>query len=227
VENAVMNVRLHSEWLEVLGDEFGKPYFRALKSFLVEEKKHYRIYPPGPLIFNALNSTPYSKVKVVILGQDPYHGEGQAHGLCFSVPKGVAPPPSLQNIFKELKADLGLDPPSHGCLQAWAERGVLLLNAVLTVRANQPRSHAGKGWEIFTDAVIQSLNAREKPVCFMLWGRDARSKKQLLQEDKHLILEAAHPSPFSASGFLGCRHFSKANQWLQAQGIEPVDWSLD
>jgi len=222
-----MNVRLHSEWLEVLGDEFGKPYFRALKSFLVEEKKHYRIYPPGPLIFNALNSTPYSKVKVVILGQDPYHGEGQAHGLCFSVPKGVAPPPSLQNIFKELKADLGLDPPSHGCLQAWAERGVLLLNAVLTVRANQPRSHAGKGWEIFTDAVIQSLNAREKPVCFMLWGRDARSKKQLLQEDKHLILEAAHPSPFSASGFLGCRHFSKANQWLQAQGIEPVDWSLD
>lgn len=221
------NVRLHPEWLEVLGDEFGKPYFQALRSFLVEEKKHYRIFPPGPLIFNALNSTPYSRVKVVILGQDPYHGEGQAHGLCFSVPKGVATPPSLQNIFKELKADLGLEPPSHGCLQAWADRGVLLLNAVLTVRANQPRSHAGKGWEIFTDAVIQSLNVREKPVCFMLWGRDARSKKQLLQADKHLILEAAHPSPFSASGFLGCRHFSKANQWLQAQGIEPVDWSLD
>lgn len=227
MESTVTNVRLHPEWLEVLGEEFRKPYFLALKSFLMEEKKHYRIYPPGPLIFNALNSTPYSRVKVVILGQDPYHGEGQAHGLCFSVPKGVAPPPSLQNIFKELKADLGLEPPTHGCLQAWADRGVLLLNAVLTVRANQPRSHAGKGWENFTDAVIQSLNVRQQPVCFMLWGRDARAKKNLLQADRHLILEAAHPSPFSAAGFLGCRHFSKANQWLQAHGIEPVDWSLD
>lgn len=227
MENTSANIRLHPEWLEVIGAEFEKPYFLALKAFLLEEKKHYRIYPPGSLIFNALNTTPYSRVKVVILGQDPYHGEGQAHGLCFSVPAGVAPPPSLQNIFKELRADLGVQMPSHGCLQAWAERGVLLMNAVLTVRANQPRSHAGKGWETFTDAVIEALNRREKPLCFMLWGRDARAKKALLNGQRHLILEAAHPSPFSATGFHGCRHFSKANQWLQAQSIEPIDWSLE
>ncbi|MCS6979988.1 MAG: uracil-DNA glycosylase [Flavobacteriales bacterium] len=222
----VNNIKLHPEWRALLEQEFHKPYFERLKLFLREEKKQYRIFPPGSLIFNALNTTPPSRIKVVILGQDPYHGEGQAHGLCFSVLPGVAQPPSLQNIFKELEADLGLPPPTHGCLQAWAERGVLLLNTVLTVRANQPRSHAGKGWEVFTDAVLQAVNEKAEPVCFMLWGRDARSKKDLLDTRRHLVLEAAHPSPFSASGFLGCRHFSKANQWLLEQGIEPVDWSL-
>ncbi|MCS6981149.1 MAG: uracil-DNA glycosylase [Flavobacteriales bacterium] len=220
------SVKLHPEWLSVLSSEFEKPYFLRLKLFLKEEKRNYTIYPPGPLIFNALNSTPLSAVKVVILGQDPYHGPGQAHGLCFSVPPGVPKPPSLQNIFKELQADLGIPEPPHGCLQAWAQRGVLLLNTVLTVRANQPRSHAGKGWEIFTDAVIRAVNDRPVPVCFMLWGRDACAKKNHLDTSRHLVLEAAHPSPYSANGFFGCRHFSKANRWLQEQGLEPVDWRL-
>jgi len=220
-------INLHPEWLDLLSEEFGKPYFLNLKKFLEEEKKNYNIYPPGSLIFNALNSTPYSRVKAVILGQDPYHGKGQAHGLCFSVPKGVAIPPSLQNIYKELESDIGIKPPAHGCLQKWAEEGVLLLNTVLTVRANQPRSHAGKGWDVFTHAIIHVLNQKKQPVIFLLWGKDAAEKKNLLNNPIHLVLQAAHPSPFSAKGFLGCRHFSKANQWLKENGVEPIDWALD
>ena len=217
-------------WDQVLFGEFEKEYYLRLRDFLKEEyfqQNSYEIYPSMYDIFNAMKATPYNSVKVVLLGQDPYHGPGQAHGMCFSVPRGVKPPPSLQNIFRELHDDLGCDFPEHGCLESWAEQGVLLLNTVLTVRAGQAGSHRGKGWEIFTDTVIRKLNEREEPTVFLLWGANARSKKSLITNPGHLILEAAHPSPLSAfNGFFGCRHFSQANDFLQSQGIGPVDWQI-
>ena len=220
-----VNVQIEESWKEILHEEFEKPYFSQLKDFLIEEKRKYVIYPPGSLIFNAFNQTPFDKVKVVILGQDPYHGPGQAHGLCFSVPDGVQSPPSLQNIFKEINSDTGTPIPQSGNLTRWAKQGVFLLNAILTVRAHSPKSHQGKGWEIFTDAVIRKISTEKSGVVFLLWGRDARNKASLIDRDKHLILEAPHPSPYSADyGFFGCRHFSKANEFLQRKGKDPVIW---
>lgn len=219
--------QIDEEWKEILEDEFQKPYFEVLKDFLVEEKNRYIVYPPGPKIFEAFNRTPYSKVKIVLLGQDPYHGPGQAHGLCFSVPEGIIFPPSLQNILKELEADLGYPYPKSGNLSAWADQGVLLINATLTVRANMAGSHQGKGWELFTDAVIKKLSEDRNGLVFLLWGRYAQNKKVLIDQNKHFILEAPHPSPLSVyRGFFGCRHFSKANQWLEKNGKIPVDWKL-
>ncbi|HEY4788170.1 MAG TPA: uracil-DNA glycosylase [Bacteroidales bacterium] len=222
-----MNPVIHESWKEVLSDEFDKPYFSALKKFLIEEKSKYEVYPPGSLIFNAFNKTPFDQVKVVLLGQDPYHGPGQAHGLCFSVPNGITPPPSLVNIFKEIHDDLGLPVPNHGNLEAWARQGVLLLNATLTVQANKPLSHQNKGWEIFTDRVIQVLSEKKKGLVFLLWGRNAKAKETLIDGTKHFILKAAHPSPYSAeSGFFGCRHFSKTNEILEKQSLSPIDWRI-
>jgi uracil-DNA glycosylase len=218
---------IHESWKEVLIEEFNKPYFADLKKFLVEEKAMNAVYPPGNLIFNAFNQTPFDQVKVVLLGQDPYHGKGQAHGLCFSVPQGIAAPPSLVNIFKEIQTDIGLPVPNHGNLEAWAKQGVMLLNATLTVRANQALSHQNKGWETFTDRVIQVLSERKKGLVFLLWGRNAKAKEAFIDTSKHFILKAAHPSPFSAdSGFFGCRHFSKTNEILQRQSITPIDWRI-
>jgi uracil-DNA glycosylase len=218
---------IHESWKEVLFDEFNKSYFGDLKKFLVKEKAMHTVYPPGNLIFNAFNQTPFDQVKVVLLGQDPYHGKGQAHGLCFSVPQGIAAPPSLVNIFKEIQTDIGLPVPNHGNLEAWAKQGVLLLNATLTVRANQALSHQGKGWETFTDRVIQVLSERKKGLIFLLWGRNAKAKEAFIDASKHFVLKAAHPSPFSAdSGFFGCRHFSKTNEILQRQSATPIDWKL-
>ena len=222
-----MSPQLEPSWLEILASEFEQPYFASLKAFLLEEKRQYAVYPPGPLIFNAFAHTPFDKVKVVILGQDPYHGTGQAHGLCFSVPDGVKPPPSLINMYKEIHGDLGISPSASGNLECWADRGVFLLNATLTVRASTAGSHQNKGWERFTDKVIQNLSSLRENLVFMLWGNYARAKKTLIDAQKHLILEAAHPSPFSANnGFFGCRHFSKANEYLRQQGVEPIDWSV-
>ncbi|HHW59403.1 MAG: uracil-DNA glycosylase [Bacteroidales bacterium] len=221
-----MNPIIEKNWKEILWDEFQKPYFKEIKKFLIEEKKKYRVFPPGSLMFNAFNLTPFNKVKVVIIGQDPYHGYGQAHGLCFSVPKGVTKPPSLINIFKELKEDLGIDPPNHGDLSGWAKQGVFLINAILTVRENAPESHRNIGWEKFTNKAIQSLSEKKKHLVFMLWGAYAQEKEKLIDPSKHLILKAAHPSPYSAKrGFFGCHHFSKANQYLIANDIEPIRWS--
>lgn len=216
------------KWQSHLQSEFSKPYFLELQQFLQAEKnKAEIIYPPEPLWFNALNKTVFDKVKVVILGQDPYHGEGQAHGLSFSVPLGIRPPPSLVNIFKELKSDLGLPIPSHGNLEKWSERGVLLLNACLTVRAGHAGSHHGKGWEQFTDAIIEILNQKKAQLIFLLWGSPAQKKGALINALKHTILTAPHPSPLSAyRGFLGCKHFSKANSLLIAAGHEAIDWKL-
>ncbi len=223
----MINPRIHDSWKELLIEEFNQPYFSALKNFLVEEMNTHVVYPPGKKIFSALDRTPYDKVKVVILGQDPYHGKGQAHGLCFSVPPGITSPPSLVNIFKELHNDLGVPIPSHGNLEPWADQGVLLLNATLTVRARQAGSHQNKGWENFTDAVIQKLSETREGLVFILWGRYAQAKENLIDPDKHHILKAAHPSPFSAhSGFFGCKHFSKTNEILQSKGIEPLTWDL-
>jgi uracil-DNA glycosylase len=224
----VTGVQLHPEWLEVLGSEFEQAYMHELKAFLLARKQAGAvIYPPGPQIFNALDSTPLSRVKVVILGQDPYHGPGQAHGLCFSVQPGVRPPPSLVNIFKEIHSDLGLPIPRYGHLQAWAERGVLLLNAVLTVERGQAGSHQGKGWERFTDAVVRAVNEQRDNVVFLLWGSHAQKKGAGIDRQRHRVLTAPHPSPLSAHrGFLGCRHFSQANQWLESRGVEAVDWRL-
>lgn len=221
------SIALHDSWLKILGQEFEKPYMKALKAFLLQEKKEGKtIYPPSSQIFAAFDNTPFEEVKVVILGQDPYHGPNQAHGLCFSVNKGVAVPPSLKNIYKELHDDVGITIPSHGYLMQWAKQGVLLLNATLTVQAGQAGSHQGKGWEIFTDEVIRQLSEHRKNLVFILWGNFARSKKILIN-NRHLVLEAAHPSPFSAyNGFMGCRHFSKANAWLVEKGMEPVDWQI-
>lgn len=221
-------VNIGNEWDALLAEEFKKEYYLRLREFLKTEYNTKRIYPPMNDIFNALRYTSYSDVKAVILGQDPYHGAGQAHGLCFSVKRGVAPPPSLVNIFKELKDDLGIAPPPHGELTAWAKSGVLLLNTALTVREGQANSHRGQGWEIFTDRVIELLDSREQPMVFILWGGNARSKARLITNKSHLILQCAHPSPLSAyNGFFGCRHFSKTNEFLSARGIPPIDWHLD
>lgn len=218
---------IEDSWKEILFDEFQKPYFQTLKQFLTEEKTQHTVYPSGSLIFNAFNQTPFSKVKVVLLGQDPYHGPGQAHGLCFSVPLGIPAPPSLVNIFKEIKDDLGIPVPSHGNLETWAKQGVLLLNATLTVRANTPLSHSKKGWETFTDRVIEVISEKKSGVVFLLWGNNAKVKEQLIDSSKHFVLKAAHPSPFSAAnGFFGCKHFSKTNELLIKQSLEPIDWRL-
>lgn len=220
-------VNIGNDWDALLAEEFKKDYYRELRSFLISEYNSRVIYPPMNDIFNALRATPYSAVKAVILGQDPYHGAGQAHGMCFSVKKGTPPPPSLQNIFKEIQSELGLPIPSHGELTAWAESGVLLLNTVLTVREGAANSHRGHGWEIFTDRVIELLNQRETPIVFLLWGGNARAKKKLVTNPRHLILECAHPSPLSAyNGFFGCGHFVKANEFLESNGIEPIDWKI-
>lgn len=223
-----MDVKIESSWKKILKDEFSKPYFQQVVLHIKTEKSQGKvIYPPGPYIFNAFNSTPFDNVKVVILGQDPYHGPGQAHGLCFSVQNGVPPPPSLINIFKELYEDIGVEIPNHGNLTHWAVQGVFLLNASLTVRAGEPMSHAKIGWATFTDTVIRKISDLKDHVVFMLWGKFAQEKKVLIDEKKHLILKAAHPSPLSAhAGFLGCRHFSKANEWLISKGIDPIDWKL-
>jgi len=218
---------LNITWKSALEAEFGKTYFAGLKTFLLEEKKKYRVFPPGSLIFNAFNRTPLDKVKVVLLGQDPYHGAGQAHGLCFSVPDGVAKPPSLVNIFKELESDLGIPAPKHGSLERWADQGVLLLNATLTVRENQAGSHQNRGWETFTDAAIVQLSERRTGLIFVLWGNYATAKKILIDTSKHFILTAAHPSPLSAHrGFMGCRHFSRINNLLRQMGVQEIDWKL-
>lgn len=216
------------EWQAQLAGEFEQPYMRQLKAFLQQQKQaHKVIFPHSNNWFHALETTPLSKVKVVILGQDPYHQPGQAHGLCFSVKPGVAIPPSLNNIYKELKSDLGIDPASHGYLESWAQQGVLLLNAVLTVEQNQANAHQGKGWELFTDKVIATVNEARQNVVFMLWGSYAQKKGAMIDTDKHLVLKAPHPSPLSAHrGFLGCRHFSQANQYLQSNGLTPIDWQL-
>ena len=221
-------VHIGNSWDELLKNEWSQPYYAELRAFLASEYRARDIFPPMNDIFNAFRFCPYEKVKVVILGQDPYHGEGQAHGLAFSVKKGVEPPPSLKNIFKELTDDVGVAPPSHGCLESWAKQGVFLLNTALTVRKGQPLSHRGKGWETFTDHVISILSKRDKPMVFLLWGSNARSKKPLIDRTKHLVLEAPHPSPLSAfAGFFGCKHFSKANAFLREKGETPVDWSID
>jgi uracil-DNA glycosylase len=219
---------MHESWLEVLGDELEQPYMQELRTFLVAEvAAGRRFFPPADRVFNALALTPFDEVRVVILGQDPYHGRGQAMGLCFSVPPGVPPPPSLQNIHKELGTDLGLPQPSSGDLTPWAERGVLLLNAVLTVSPGKPASHAGKGWERFTDRAIGELSGRRDGVVFLLWGRYAQQKGTIVDPTRHHVLTAPHPSPYSASsGFFGCRHFSQANELLVAGGGAPVDWAL-
>ena len=214
-------------WYEALKQEFESPYFAGIKTFLIEEKRQYVVYPPSPLIFNAFNRTPFDKVKVVILGQDPYHGIGQAHGLAFSVPDGIEPPPSLRNIFKELHTDIGMPIPKTGNLEKWAEEGVLLLNASLTVRANMAASHARIGWQQFTDAAIRALSEKKEHLVFLLWGNYAIAKESLIDHNKHLILKTVHPSPLSASrGFFGCRHFSQANQYLINNNIEPVKWDV-
>jgi len=221
-------IKLHPSWLCMFKDEFEQPYVKALKQFLVTEKQQGKvIFPPGRLIFNAFNSTFFDSVKVVILGQDPYHGPNQAHGLCFSVLPGVPVPPSLLNIFKEIHQDLGVPMPDHGCLQSWAEQGVLLLNAMLTVERNRAGSHQGRGWEQFTDRAIQLLNEQREGLVFLLWGSYAQKKGQFIDRQKHLVLKAPHPSPLSAHrGFFGTRHFSQANDYLAQQGQTPIDWSL-
>jgi uracil-DNA glycosylase len=222
-----VNPRIEESWKAILEDEFEKQYFRELKEFLVDEKSKYSVYPPGGLIFNAFRLTPFDRVRVVILGQDPYHGQGQAHGLCFSVPPGITAPPSLVNIFKEIERDLGISVPSHGNLERWARQGVLLLNATLTVRANQPGSHQRKGWETFTNAVIGRLSEKRVGLIFLLWGKFAQEKEALIDTNRHYILKAAHPSPYSAyNGFFGCRHFSKTNDILKKHGLEEIDWRV-
>lgn len=224
-----MNVKIEQGWKEILKEEFEKPYFQKIVDTLKAEKKAgITIYPPGPLIFNAFNATPFDSIKVVILGQDPYHNVGQAHGLCFSVQDGVPIPPSLINIYKEIKNDLGIEPPSSGNLSVWAAQGVLLLNAVLTVRANDAASHAKTGWMDFTDAVIQKISTEKEGVIFLLWGKFAQSKEILIDTNKHFILKAAHPSPLSVfNGFFGCKHFSETNKILKSLHKKPIDWTLN
>lgn len=226
--NETKKVQLHESWLSRLGDQFEQEYMHELREFLLTRKKHQAvIYPPGRQIFSALDTTPFEQVRVVILGQDPYHGPGQAHGLCFSVQPGVKIPPSLANIYREIQTDLGIAPPTHGYLQSWAEQGVLLLNAVLTVERGQAGSHQGKGWEIFTDAIVKLLNDEKQGLVFMLWGSYALKKGAAINQKKHLVLKAPHPSPLSAHrGFLGCRHFSSANKYLLQHGQVQIDWSV-
>ena len=218
---------IQNDWKKLLKREFKSPYFSKLKKFLIEEKIKYTIFPPPSLIFNAFNKTPFRNVKVVVLGQDPYHKKGQAHGLCFSVPAGIKPPPSLLNIFKELHADLNIPIPEHGNLTAWADQGVFLLNAILTVRASEAGSHQKRGWETFTDAVIKLISDNKKEIVFILWGRYAQNKAKIIDSGKHYILKAAHPSPLSAyNGFLGCKHFSKTNKFLKKNKQRIINWAL-
>ncbi|WP_207951975.1 uracil-DNA glycosylase [Pseudomaricurvus alcaniphilus] len=221
-------VALHPSWLAELESEFEQPYMRDLKQFLQAQKQSGKtVYPPGSQIFAALDSTPLDRVKVVILGQDPYHGPGQAHGLCFSVPSGIRIPPSLRNVYKEIQRDLGFAIPDHGCLQHWAEQGVLLLNATLTVEAGRAGSHQGRGWEEFTDRVVALLNTRREGLVFMLWGSYAQKKGRIIDRSRHCVLESPHPSPLSAHrGFLGNGHFSQANAYLQERGETPIDWAI-
>jgi uracil-DNA glycosylase len=222
-----VNPQIETSWKEALSEEFDKQYFSELKEFLVDEKARYTVYPPGGLIFNAFRLTSFDQVRVVLLGQDPYHGEGQAHGLCFSVSQGVAAPPSLVNIFKEIERDLGIPVPRSGCLEKWARQGVLLLNATLTVRADQPGSHQRKGWENFTNAVITRLSEKRVGLVFLLWGKFAQEKEALIDVNRHYVLKASHPSPYSAyNGFFGCRHFSKTNEILKKHGLEEIDWRV-
>lgn len=219
---------IEESWKCILEDQFNSDYFLNLKKFLIEEKKKYKVYPPGSQIFSAFDLTPFDKVKVVIIGQDPYHGAEQAHGLCFSVPKGIKNPPSLNNIFKELYDDLGIEPSEDGNLENWARQGVLLLNATLSVRANQAGSHQNKGWETFTNSVISTLSTTKTGLVFILWGNYAKAKEALIDSSKHYILKAAHPSPFSAySGFFGCKHFSKTNEILRNSYLQEIDWRLN
>lgn len=222
----VNEVQIEKEWGTVLSEEFTKDYFMQLKEFLKLDKKSHILYPPGNAIFAAFDHTPFSKVKVIIIGQDPYHGAGQANGLSFSVTKGIKSPPSLQNIFKELKSDLGIEIPEHGDLCKWADQGVLLLNATLTVRAGEAGSHQNKGWEIFTDAVIRKLSEQKTGLVFLLWGRYAHSKEVLIDTQKHFILKAAHPSPLARGAFFGSKPFSQTNELLIKQGKSPINWSL-
>lgn len=218
---------IESSWYEVLKQEFEEPYFYEIKSFLIQEKRQYIVYPPSQLIFNAFNLTPFDKVKVVILGQDPYHNVGQAHGLAFSVPNGIMPPPSLKNIFKELQSDIGMPIPTNGNLESWAREGVLLLNSCLTVRANNPASHQGIGWQRFTDEAINALSEKKEHIVFLLWGNYAIAKEKLIDTRKHLVLKTVHPSPLSANrGFFGCRHFSQTNTYLSSNGISPIKWDV-
>lgn len=218
---------LEASWLEVLDDEFAKPYMASLRAFLAEEKRRHRVFPPGKLMFNALNTTPFSDVKVVVLGQDPYHGPNQAHGLSFSVNRGVPIPPSLVNIYKELETSLGIQPAAHGDLTSWAKQGVLLLNTTLSVRAHQAKSHAGRGWETFTDRIIHELNERREGLVFLLWGSHAGQKAKMINGRKHLVLRSVHPSPLSAyRGFFGCGHFVKTNEYLGSRNLTPIDWRL-
>lgn len=221
-----MDVKIHESWKQILKDEFDKPYFKGLVDFLHQEKREKKIiYPPGPLIFNAFDLTPFDKVRVVILGQDPYHGFGQAEGLSFSVPEGVKPPPSLMNIYKEIQTDTGIDTSRrNGSLRHWAEQGVFLLNAVLTVRASEPTSHSKIGWTTFTDSVIKSLSDHKEGIIFLLWGNYARGKKELIDQTRHFVLEAAHPSPLARGAFFGCKHFSKTNNILIDRGENPIKW---
>ena len=223
-----MDVKIEKSWKDVLKGEFKQPYFKQIVNHIKTEKKQgVTIYPAGSNIFHAFNATPFNEVKIVILGQDPYHGPNQAHGLSFSVQKGVPPPPSLINIFKELQEDTGMPPPQHGFLEKWAKQGVFLLNASLTVRAHEPLSHSKIGWSTFTDAVIKKIAEERRNIVFMLWGKYAQQKKELIPSSKHLILTAAHPSPLSAkNGFFGCRHFSRANNYLVRNGIHPIDWAI-
>lgn len=223
-----MEVKIEPGWKQALKSEFDRPYFQQVVTFLkIERAQGKTIYPPGALIFNAFDKTPFDKVKVVILGQDPYHGPGQAHGLSFSVQPGIKPPPSLVNIYKELQTDIGLPTPTSGNLDHWAEQGVLLLNAALTVRANEPASHAKIGWADFTNGVISKLSDKKTGLVFLLWGRFAHEKQSLIDETRHFVLKAAHPSPFSADkGFFGCKHFSKTNDILSKEGKDPIDWSV-
>lgn len=219
---------IDNDWLEAVKPEFSKPYYKKLYNFVNDEYKNRIIYPPAEDVFNAFHFTPLSKVKVLILGQDPYHNEHQAHGLSFSVLPGNDAPPSLQNIYKELKEDIGCYIPNNGYLEKWAKQGVLLLNTVLTVRAHEANSHQGQGWELFTDAVIQAVNAQNRPIVHMLWGGPAGKKAAMLNNPSHLVLKAPHPSPLSAyRGFFGCRHFSRCNEFLKENNIEPIDWQIE
>ena len=219
---------IDNDWIIYLKDEFSKPYYKELYEFIKKEYSEHVIYPPSEDIFNALKTTPIGNVKVVILGQDPYHEPGQAHGMCFSVKPGIPTPPSLQNMYKELKEEYGYAIPNNGYLVKWAEQGVLLLNTVLTVRKGAANSHKGKGWEQFTDAVIKAVNTQDRPIVYLLWGANARSKKSLITNPKHLVLETVHPSPLSAyNGFFGCGHFKKANEYLEQNNITPIDWEID
>jgi uracil-DNA glycosylase len=222
-----INPKIEDSWKEILKDEFEKQYFKKLKEFLLEEKSKYTIYPPGGLIFNAFGLAPFNSVRVVLLGQDPYHGPGQAHGLCFSVPPGIPAPPSLGNIFKEIESDMDIPVPRQGSLEKWARQGVLLLNATLTVRANQPGSHQRNGWETFTNAVIAKLSEKRVGLVFLLWGKFAQEKEAIIDTNRHYVLKAAHPSPYSAyNGFFGCRHFSRTNEILKQHGMEEIDWRV-